>query len=160
MRRRGRGNRCKRNVTLRPLRYGSIMRVPSLLPASLVIALSASWSNAAAATLSPVSPASNVTNAPSPVSSGSPGASDDSVPQKDAGTIVGKIQSIDYHTGLMTVEVAHGDKKTVNVLVVPGTNIQGAKDFHTIADLKKGERVQVLMSQRGSTYTAQIIRLL
>jgi cytolysin (calcineurin-like family phosphatase) len=83
------------------------------------------------------------------------------VSAKSAGTIQGRITTIDYHTGLMTVDVTQGSaKKTYDVLVVPGTNIQGAKDFHTIADLKKGARVEVLMSRHGTTYTAQIIRIL
>jgi len=92
--------------------------------------------------------------------SAAPSAADDALSAKDAGSIDGHIKSIDYNTGLMTVEVAHGAKKTYDVMVVPGTNIQGAKAFHTIADLKRGAHVQVLMSEHGSTYTAQSIRLL
>jgi hypothetical protein len=85
----------------------------------------------------------------------------DAVPAKNAGSIDGRVASINYKTGEMMVEVGQGgSKRTYDVVVVPGTNIQGNGDFHTIADLKKGAHVQVLMSQHGSTYTAQIIRLL
>jgi len=97
--------------------------------------------------------------APTTLSTASP--ADDAAPAKDAGSIEGHVASIDYDTGRMTVDVSRGrSKRTYDVMVVPGTNIQGAKTFHTIADLKKGEHVQVLMSQHGSTYTAQSIRLL
>jgi hypothetical protein len=92
-----------------------------------------------------------------------PGDADslDAVPAKNAGTIDGRVASINYKTGEMMVDVGQGgSKRSFDVLVVPGTNIQGNGDFHTIADLKKGAHVQVLMSQHGSTYTAQIIRLL
>jgi hypothetical protein len=100
--------------------------------------------------------ATAVATAPLPTSS-----AEDALAAKSAGTIQGRVTSIDYHPGLMTVDVAQGGmKKTYDVLVVPGTNIQGAKDFHTIADLKKGARVEVLMSRHGTTYTAQIIRIL
>jgi len=144
-----RGTSGERNDALRPLRYGSDMyRRPPSLPAILIAVL---------ATAPALGFGSAVLAAPSP----SPSASVDvAVPAKDAGSIEGRIENIDYHTGLMTVDVLRGARRTYDVLVVPGTNIQGAKDFHTIADLKKGARVQVLMSQHGSTYTAQIIRLL
>jgi hypothetical protein len=85
----------------------------------------------------------------------------DAEPDEDGGTIEGRVASIDYHSGRMTVDVPEGGgKKSYSVLVVPGTNIQGQKDFHTIADLKRGAHVQVLLSRHGSTNTAQIIRLL
>jgi hypothetical protein len=105
-----------------------------------------------------LSPGSALVAMPSPT----PAADlEDAVPARNAGTIVGRVDSIDYKTGVMTVDVGQGSaRKTYDVMVVPGTNIQGNKDFHTIADLKKGARVQVLMSQHGATYTAQIIHLL
>jgi hypothetical protein len=93
--------------------------------------------------------------------SAAPLGADYAVPARNAGTIEGRVASIDYKSGVMSVDVPQGgSKKTYDVLVVPGTNIQGNKTFHTIADLKKGARVQVLLSQHGATYTAQIIRLL
>jgi hypothetical protein len=90
-----------------------------------------------------------------------PDTEDAAIQARNAGSIDGRVTSIDYKTGEMLVEVGQGGaKKTYDVMVVPGTNIQGNGDFHTIADLKKGARIQVLMSQHGTTYTAQIIRLL
>jgi hypothetical protein len=124
------------------------MRSPSSVLAGLVLAC-LGWSFSHEPALAAPSP---------PPAAASP---DEVSPGKDAGTIDGRVGSIEYHTGRMTVDVSRGGvKKTYDVVVVPGTNIQGAKGFHTIADLKKGAHVQVLMSQHGSTYTAQIIRLL
>jgi Cu/Ag efflux protein CusF len=112
----------------------------------------------------PVPPAASADAAsaptPSPAPSISPGA-ESPLSAKDAGTIDGHVSGIDYKSGKMTVDVVEGGaKKSYDVLVVPGTTIQGHKDFHTIADLKKGAHVQVLMSRHGTTNTAQIIRLL
>jgi len=44
--------------------------------------------------------------------------------------------------------------------VLPSTTIQSSTNtFHTIADIVKGQRVQVFMSQRGNSYVAEIIHL-
>lgn len=135
------------------------MRV--ILSTSLAIFVAAVWtgSPALAAPVPVAIPAaSGATAAASPTPASS---ADEELPAKDGGTIDGIVSSIDYHSGRMTVDVgAGGGKKSYDILVVPGTNIQGQKDFHTIADLKKGARVQVLISRHGSTNTAQIIRLL
>ena len=149
-------SKVKRNVGSDQLRYRGAMPRLSLafLAALAVLAFAGASSTRAVVPAGPAATA--VASAALPTSSG-----DDALFAKNAGTIQGRITSIDYHTGVMAVDVTGGGaKKTYDVLVVPGTNIQGAKDFHTIADLKKGARVEVLMSQHGTTYTAQIIRLL
>lgn len=77
---------------------------------------------------------------------------------KNAGTIEGSVLAIDYRAGTMSVQ--SGARK-VDIVVLPSTNIQGPGNaFHTIADIQKGGRVRVLMSQRGNTFTAQLIHLL
>ncbi len=77
---------------------------------------------------------------------------------KNAGTIDGSVVAIDYRAGTMSVQ--SGSRK-VDIVVLPSTNIQGPGNaFHTIADIQKGAHVRVLMSQRGSTFTAQLIHLL
>jgi len=129
--------------------------------ALLVVFSAATWAGSAAAASSlaaPTSSPSAAKDAPSPSDAAAP----DEAPAANAGvTIDGRISSIDYHSGKMTVDVGEGGgRKSYDVLVVPGTNIQGQKDFHTIADLKKGAHVEVLISRHGSTNTAQIIRLL
>jgi uncharacterized metal-binding protein len=128
------------------------MHMPSLLKAARAGFFLFAWSGCLFGCV-------NAVFAATPAPSSSP-AADDAAPTKNAGTIEGRITRIDYHSGVMVVDCTGGARKTYEVLVVPGTSIQGAKDFHTIADLKKGEHVQVLLSQHGSTFTAQIIRLL
>ncbi|MDQ2859111.1 MAG: hypothetical protein M3R53_10735 [Candidatus Eremiobacteraeota bacterium] len=78
---------------------------------------------------------------------------------KNAGSIDGQVTSVDYAAGKMSVKAAN---MRYDVIVLPSTSIHGkASDtFHTIADIHKGAHVQVIMSQRAGTYTAQIIRLL
>jgi len=76
---------------------------------------------------------------------------------RNAGSIDGVVTAIDYQAGTMTV--AAGVRK-VDVTIQSGTTIQGpANGFRTIADIKKGARVRVLMSERGKSFTAQIITL-
>ena len=78
-------------------------------------------------------------------------------PAKSAGTIDGLVTAIDYRAGVMAVSA--GARK-VDVTILPSTNIQGANNsFRTIADIQKGSRVRVLLSQRAGTFTAQIITL-
>jgi hypothetical protein len=75
---------------------------------------------------------------------------------KDAGTIDGAVTAIDYRAGTMTVQ---SGARRIDIVILPSTNIAGDDNFHTIADLKKGTHVEVILSKRAQTYTAQIIRL-
>ncbi len=78
-------------------------------------------------------------------------------PGKSGGTIDGVVTSIDYRSS--TMSVAAGSRK-VDVLILPSTNIEGPNNgFRTIADIAKGSRVRVLLSQRAGLFTAQIITL-
>ncbi len=78
-------------------------------------------------------------------------------PGKSGGTIDGVVTAIDYRSS--TMSVAAGSRK-VDVLILPSTNIEGPNNgFRTIADIAKGSRVRVLLSQRAGLYTAQIITL-
>jgi hypothetical protein len=75
---------------------------------------------------------------------------------KNAGTIEGEVVAVDYRAG--TIVVQSGGRR-VDVVVLPSTNIQGHDNFHTIADIAKGSRVSVILSERAGTFIAQIIRL-
>jgi hypothetical protein len=75
---------------------------------------------------------------------------------KNAGTIEGEVVAVDYRAG--TIVVQSGGRR-VDVVVLPSTNIQGHDNFHTIADIAKGSRVTVILSERAGTFIAQIIRL-
>jgi hypothetical protein len=79
------------------------------------------------------------------------------LPAKNAGSIDGQVVSVDYKLGHIGVK-AGGTQ--YDVVVSPSTEFRGHNNnFHTIADIQKGARVHVMMSQRAGTYTAQIIRL-
>jgi molecular chaperone DnaK (HSP70) len=94
---------------------------------------------------------------PSPASGDADAAVDrGQVRAKNAGTIEGQVVAVDYRTG--TIAVQAGSRR-LEIVVLPSTNIVGSDKFHTIADIQKGSRVSVLLSQRAGTYSAQIIRL-
>ncbi len=77
--------------------------------------------------------------------------------QRAAGSINGRVVAIDYRSGMMTVDAPRG---RFDVIVLPSTNIQGPNGgFRTIADVVRGAKVHVLMSQRGNEFIAQIITL-
>ncbi len=85
-------------------------------------------------------------------------AKNDPPASKNAGTIDGHVAAVSYSAS--TVTVATGGRRVL-VHVLPSTNIQGPSNaFHTIADIKKGAHVRILLSQTGSTYNAQLITLL
>jgi hypothetical protein len=80
------------------------------------------------------------------------------VHQRYAGAINGRVVSIDYGTGLLTVDTPRRGRMLVTIL--PSTSIQGQRGaFHTIADIARGERVHVVMSRRGDAFIAQIITI-
>jgi hypothetical protein len=87
---------------------------------------------------------------------------DDSTPSPDvrvrnAGVIEGQVVAVDYRTDVIAVQTS---SRRYQIVVLPSTNIQGhSNTFHTIADISKGERVQIYMSQRGNSFVAQIIHL-
>jgi len=80
------------------------------------------------------------------------------VQAKDAGSIDGEVVSVDYRTNRMTVRSAG---QTYDVTVLPSTDFRGRTNtFRGITDIKRGARVNVMLSQREQTLTAQIIYLL
>jgi hypothetical protein len=81
----------------------------------------------------------------------------DAGPARNAGAIDGQVTAVDYHAGKITVKAGNAQ---YDITVLPSTSIEGHNDtFHTIADIRPGARVRVLMSERDGTYTAQIIHL-
>ncbi|MGH7728428.1 MAG: hypothetical protein ACREM2_06535 [Vulcanimicrobiaceae bacterium] len=76
---------------------------------------------------------------------------------RNAGEIDGRIETVDYRANRIVVE-AHGRSYAVNVL--PSTTIHSSGGgFHTIADLTRGGRIHVFLSERDGVYSAQIIDL-
>jgi hypothetical protein len=97
-------------------------------------------------------------------SSRSAGAGDEraqvdvNVRARNGGVIEGQVVAVDYRAGTMAVQTPNRGR--VDVIVLPSTNIQDAKNkFHTIADIDRGAHVQVFTSQRGALFIAQIIHL-
>jgi hypothetical protein len=92
--------------------------------------------------------------APSP--SPTPSAGPDQV--RNGGTIDGRLTMVDYQGGTLGVDA--GSRGRINVSVMPSTSIQGRDTaYHTITDLKPGERVQIFSSIADGRYVAQIIRI-
>ncbi|GAC1524154.1 MAG: hypothetical protein NVS2B8_07580 [Vulcanimicrobiaceae bacterium] len=82
---------------------------------------------------------------------------DRQVRARNAGSIDGEVTSVDYRTNRMSVR-AGGTNYDVTVL--PSTDFRGrTNSFHGITDIKRGEHVSVMLSQRAQTLTAQIIHL-
>ncbi len=77
---------------------------------------------------------------------------------KDAGSIDGEIVAVDYRTNHIVVK---SGSSTYDVLVLPSTDFRGRSNgFHGITDLRRGAHVNVMLSQREKTLTAQIVHLL
>jgi hypothetical protein len=75
----------------------------------------------------------------------------------DAGRVEGRVLFIDRAHGEMTVRSA---SSRYDIMVLPSTMIeQRGGAFHTIADIRRGQRVEVFLSRRGAMLFAQIIRL-
>lgn len=77
---------------------------------------------------------------------------------KNAGIVEGEVVSVDYQRGLIGLQSPKRGR--VDVFVLPSTNIQGRGDsFHTIADIGRGSRLRIFLSQRAGRFIAQIIHL-
>jgi hypothetical protein len=86
----------------------------------------------------------------------SPAPSDERA--RDGGVLDGRLVAVDYRRSTLVVDANH---RRLNVNVMPTTSIQASDAaYHSIGDLKPGERVQILSSFAGGVYIAQIIRIL
>ena len=76
----------------------------------------------------------------------------------DGGVVHGSIVSIDYFDRRMELRARRN--RLVDVHILPSTSIQAkASGYHSIADLKKGETVDVLTSIVGGRTNAEIIKI-
>lgn len=77
--------------------------------------------------------------------------------RKDVGSIEGEVVSVDYRTSHFGVRAGN---MVYDVTVLPSTDFRGRNNaFRGFTDIKKGTRVNVMLSQRAASYVAQIIRL-
>jgi len=74
------------------------------------------------------------------------------------GVVSGLIVGVDYAYGTLRLQTAHG---VLDITILPGTSIVRRKDeYGTIADLARGTRVEVYVSQiAGGRLFAQLIRI-
>ncbi|MBV9270581.1 MAG: hypothetical protein JO165_05770 [Candidatus Eremiobacteraeota bacterium] len=73
------------------------------------------------------------------------------------GVISGEIIGVDYSTGALLLQ---SGGRRFEVTVLPSTNIfQGRRGYATLADLSRGRRVDVYVSESGGRLFAQIIRI-
>ncbi len=77
---------------------------------------------------------------------------------KDAGSIDGEIVAVDYRTNHIIIK---SGSSNYDVVVLPSTDFRGRSNgFHGITDLRRGAHVNVMLSLREKTLTAQIVHLL
>lgn len=87
-----------------------------------------------------------------------PAAASPPAVRRDGGVIAGRLSAVDYQHG--TIRVDSPTRGRVELDVMPSTSIQTRdSSYHTITDLRVGERVEVYSSVSGRRYVAQIIRI-
>jgi hypothetical protein len=90
---------------------------------------------------------------PSPVAA----ATDSDV--REGGVIEGRVASIDYQRGALSVDTSRQGR--VDVSVMPSTTVQSSDPgYHTLSDDSRGSKVQIFISRSAGRLVAQIIRLI
>jgi len=93
--------------------------------------------------------------APSPAPSAT--ATGNAAP-RDGGVIEGRVTSVDYSRGVVTVESTNQGR--VDVTTMPTTSVQSDDPgYHTLTDVSKGSRVRIFISKTAGKMIAQIIKL-
>ena len=78
---------------------------------------------------------------------------------RPGGVIEGKVANVDYSRGVVTVD--SNSQGRVDVSTMPTTSVQSDDPgYHTLTDVQRGSRVQILFSRTAGKVIAQIIRLL
>jgi hypothetical protein len=78
---------------------------------------------------------------------------------RDGGVIEGRVTTVDYQRGTLSVETVAQGK--VDVWVMPSTSVQSDDPgYHTLTDVAKGSKVQIFISKSAGKAIAQIIRLI
>ena len=79
-------------------------------------------------------------------------------PAHNAGVVEGHVVSVDYQRGVIGLQTPRRGR--VDVVVLPSTNIQGrGESFHTIADISRGARLRIFLSEQAGHFIAQLIHL-
>jgi hypothetical protein len=92
---------------------------------------------------------------PSPIASATVPAP---APARDGGVIEGRVSSVDYQRGIVTVDSTTQGR--VDVSTMPTTSVQSDDPgYHTLSDVSRGSKVRIFISKVAGKIVAQIIRL-
>ena len=131
-----------RNEPRRSPRYHVVM--PRLLVAGTMLGLL--LIPAAALAAPPPSPGASATPATAPA------------PARDGGVIEGRVSSVDYQRGIVTVDSTTQGR--VDISTMPTTSVQSDDPgYHTLTDVSRGAKVRIFISKVAGKVVAQIIRL-
>ncbi len=79
-------------------------------------------------------------------------------PARDGGVLEGRVASVDYQRGIVTVDSTTQGR--VEVATMPTTSVQSDDPgYHTLSDVSKGSKVRIFISKTAGKIVAQIIRL-
>jgi len=79
-------------------------------------------------------------------------------PARDGGVIEGRVSSIDYQRGIVTVDSTTQGR--IDIATMPTTSVQSDDPgYHTLSDVSKGSKVRIFISKAAGKVVAQIIRL-
>ncbi len=78
---------------------------------------------------------------------------------RDGGVIEGRVSSIDYQRGIVTVDSTTQGR--VDIATMPTTSVQSDDPgYHTLSDVSRGSKVRIFISKAAGKVVAQIIRLI
>ncbi|HTJ27047.1 MAG TPA: hypothetical protein VMA36_12890 [Candidatus Limnocylindria bacterium] len=78
---------------------------------------------------------------------------------REGGVIEGRVASIDYQRGTLSVDTSRQGRMDVSVM--PSTTVQSSDPgYHTLSDVSRGSKVQIFISRSAGRLIAQIIRLI
>jgi hypothetical protein len=78
---------------------------------------------------------------------------------REGGVIEGRVSSVDYQRGTLSVDTSRQGR--MDVSVTPSTTIQSSDPgYHTLSDVSRGSKVQIFISRSAGRLIAQIIRLI
>ena len=80
-------------------------------------------------------------------------------PARDGGVIEGRVSSVDYQRGVVTVDSTTQGR--LDIATMPTTSVQSDDPgYHTLSDVSRGSRVRIFISKAAGKVVAQIIRLI
>jgi hypothetical protein len=89
----------------------------------------------------------------------SPAAAATDADARDGGVIEGRVMTIDYQRGTLSVDTSRQGRMDVSVM--PSTTVQSSDPgYHTLSDVSRGSKVQIFISKSAGKLIAQIIRLI